>query len=138
MYSTSLSLYYCYTSMCPASITVVFLPLLVTITIYFLGLDTSEEFLSKNLIIKSQEMASCIYTKTILTAFLFLSSFSDSLNQRINPIRYTVRWTNKMRPFGSSSSVSSYLLPSYGPPEPFIYQKLKFWKRLRSFYFLRI
>jgi hypothetical protein len=46
----------------------------------------------------------------------FLSSFSDSLNQRINPIRYTVRWTNKMRPFGSSSSVSSYLLPSYGPP----------------------
>jgi hypothetical protein len=87
-----------------------------TLTIYFLGPDASEEFLSKNLIIKSQEMDSCIYTKTILTAFLFLSSFSDSLNQRINPIRYTVRWTNKMRPFGSSSSVSRYLLPSYGPP----------------------
>ena len=78
-----------------------------TLTIYFLGPDASEEFLSKNLIIKSQEVDSCIYTKTILTAFLFLSSFSDSLNQRINPIRYTVRWTNKMRPFGSSSSAYS-------------------------------
>jgi hypothetical protein len=51
-----------------------------TITIYFLGLDTSEE-----LDYQKQEMALCIYTKTILTGFLFCRRFLIALIKALIP-----------------------------------------------------